>query len=140
MAKPANQAVEKWQSRAGAASQDYVEGARTTDRDQAQRAIAAKTVYQQALTESFGRDAYAKGLSRSGKGGWQAGVEQKGAANYPTGVSSELARSKYVTNSGRYDAARRAADSIPRAPRGSAANMQRVAAVATALRAVKVAK
>lgn len=140
MAKPANQAVEKWQNRTAASSQDYVEGARTTDRDQAQRAIAAKAVYQQALTESFGRDAYAKGLQRSGKQGWQAGVEQKGAANFPTGVSSELARSKYVSNSGKYDAARRAADALPRAPRGSAANLQRVAAVANAQRAVKVAK
>ena len=140
MAKSANEAVGKWQNRAGSASQDYVDGANSTDRDQAQRAIAAKAVYQQALTESFGRDAYAKGLSRSGKGGWLAGVTQKGAANYPTGVSSELARSKYVANSGKFDSARRAADSLPRAPRGSAANLQRVAAVANAQRAVKVAK
>ena len=140
MAKSANEAVAKWQNRAGSASGDYVEGARSTDRDQSQRAIAAKAVYQQALTESFGRDAYAKGLSRSGKQGWQAGVEQKGAANYPTGVSSELARSKYVANSSKFDSARRAADTLPRGPRGSAGNLQRVAAVANAQRAVKVAK
>lgn len=140
MARPASEAVTKWQNRAGAASQDYVDGARTTDKDQAQRGIASKQIWQQALQESFGRDAYAKGLQRSGKTGWLAGVEQKGANNYAGGVSSDIARQKYVTNSGRYDTARRAADSIPRGARGSAANLNRVAAVANALRAIKVGK
>ena len=138
--KSANEAVGKWQNRAGAASGDYAEGARTTDKDQAQRAIAAKTVYQNALTESFGRDAYAKGLTRSGKQGWLQGVEQKGAQNFSTGVSADIARNKYVQNSSKYDSARKAADSLPRQGRGSAANLARVAAVANALRAVKVAK
>ncbi len=138
--KTANVAVAKWQGRAAAAGGDYAEGARTTDKDQAQRAIAAKAIYQQALTESFGRDAYAKGLTRSGKQGWLAGVEQKGASNYGTGVGADVARNKYVTNSSKYDSARRAADSLPRGPRGSATNLARVAAVANALRAVKVGK
>lgn len=140
MAKTANTAVIKWQQRAAGASGDYSEGARTTDKDQAQRAIAAKTIYQQTLTESFGRDAYAKGLQKSGKAGWLEGVEQKGVSNYSTGVSAEIARSKYVTNSSRYDSARKAADGIARGPRGSAANLNRVTAVVNALRAVKVGK
>ncbi len=138
--KQASEAVVKWQSRAAGAGGDYAEGARTTDKDQAQRAIAAKAVYQQALTESFGRDAYAKGLQKSGKQGWLTGIEQKGAQNFSTGVSAEIARSKYVTNSSRYDGARKAADSLPRGARGSAQNLNRVAAVANALRAVKVGK
>lgn len=138
--KSANEAVTKWQTRAGSASGDYAEGARSTDKDQAQRAIAAKGVYQQALTESFSRDAYAKGLSRSGKGGWLAGVEQKGQQNFSTGVSADIARNKYVQNSSKYDSARKAADGLPRAARGNPANLNRVAAVAAALRAVKVGK
>ena len=140
MAKTASTAVLKWQQRASGAGSDYAEGARTTDKDQAQRAIAAKTIYQQALTESFSRDAYAKGLQKSGKAGWLAGVEQKGASNYSTGVSADVARSKYVSESGKYDSARKASDSIPRGPRGSAANLNRVAAVVNALRAAKVGK
>ena len=40
----------------------------------------------------------------------------------------------------KYDSARKAADSLPRQGRGSAANLARVAAVANALRAVKVGK
>lgn len=138
--KSANEAVSKWQTRAGAASTDYSEGARATDKDQAARAIAAKGVYQQGLQESFARNAYEKGLARSGKQGWLAGVEQKGAQNFSTGVSADIARNKYVQNSSKYDSARKAAESLPRGARGSANNLQRVAAVANALRAVKVAK
>jgi len=138
--KTANEAVAKWQNRAGAASGDYADGANSTDKDQAQRAIAAKQVYQQALTESFGRDAYGKGLLRSGKQGWLKGVQEKGQQNYSTGVSANGAREKYVANSAKYDSARGAANTLPRGARGSAGNLARVAAVANALRAVKVGK
>jgi hypothetical protein len=138
--KSANEAVVKWQSRAGSASGDYTDGARGTDKDQAARAIASKEVYKQGLNESFARGAYEKGLARSGKQGWLQGVEQKGAQNYSTGVSADVARQKYVSNSSKYDSARKAGDSLPRGARGSAQNLARVTAVANALRAVKVGK
>ncbi len=138
--KSANEAVLKWANRAGSAGGDYTQGAQTTDKDQAQRAIAAKANYQQALTESFSRDAFSKGLQKSGKSGWLAGVMEKGANNYSTGVTADSSRSKYVTNSSRYDAARKAADTLPRGPRGSAQNLNRVSAVMNSLRAVKVGK
>lgn len=138
--KSASEAVLKWQTRASGASQDYTEGARTTTRDQAANAIAAKTVYQQALTESFGRDAYAKGLQKSGKQGWLDGVQQKGGTNYATGVGSDIARNRYVTESARFDNARKAADNLPRGPKASQQNINRVIAVIQAQRAVKVGK
>ena len=138
--KTASQAGMKWATRAGGASTDYGEGARTTDKDQAAKAIAAKAIYQQALTESFGRDAYAKGLSKSGKAGWLRGVEEKGITNFATGVTSPGALAKYQAESAKYDGARRASDSIARGPRGSAQNINRVTAVVNALRAAKVGK
>jgi len=138
--KTASQSVAKWSERTSSASQLYVDGARSTDKDQAAKAIAAKEVYKSALNESFGRDSYAKGLQRSGRAGWLAGIEQKGGQNFATGVGTDSARNKYATNSGKYDAARNAAAGLPRGPRGSAGNLARVAAVANALRAVKVGK
>lgn len=138
--KSANEAVTKWQTRASSAGSDYAHGAQSTEKDQAARAIAAKIIYQQQLTESFARDAFAKGLQKSGRAGWLAGVTEKGVNNYSSGVSAESSRSKYATNSGKYDAARKAADSLPRGGRGSAQNLQRVNAVMTALRAVKIGK
>lgn len=138
--KTASVSVLKWQTRTSAASSDYVEGARTTDKDQAQKAIAAKEIYKQSLQDSFSKDSYAKGLQKSGKAGWIAGVEQKGQQNYLTGVSADTARSRYATESSKYDAARNAASTMPRGVKGSPQNLNRVATVVSALRAVKVGK
>lgn len=137
--KTASQSATKWATRTSAASGDYANGVATTDKDQAAKGIAAKEIYKAALTASFGRDSYAKGLQKSGKAGWQKGVQEKGAQNYSTGVSTAGAQSKYAENSGKYDSARNAAASLPRGAKGSAGNLARVAAVANALRAVKIA-
>lgn len=136
MAKSAQAVAEKFVSRAGAASGDYVQGSEQSGKDQAASAIAAKTVYQQALTASFTRDAYAKGLQKSGKGGWLRGVQQKGAERFAPGVAASAG--KYAQESGRYDAARGAASNLPRGVKGSPQNLQRVAAVVNAQRALKV--
>lgn len=136
----AQNASTKWQQRAGSSATEYASGAQNTDKDQSAKAIAAKTIYQQALTDSFGRDAYAKGLQKSGKAGWLAGVMEKGQNNYGSGVSASSSLSKYQVNSGKYDGARKAADTIARGPKGSAGNLQRVTAVVNALHATKIGK
>lgn len=138
MAKSAQEVSQKFVTRASAAAQDYVDGAKSTTKDQSARAIASKTIYQQALQESFGRDAYAKGLQKSGKQGWTDGVEKKGRDRYAPGVQDSA--SKYATESGRFDTARRAADNLPTGLKGSATNLAKVAAVMNALRAVKLGK
>ena len=136
MAKSASSVVQKFIERAGAASGDYVSGAQQTTKDQSARAIAAKAIYQQALTASFARDSYAKGLQKSGQAGWKKGVEEKGANRFAEGVA--VSGSKYATNSGKYDSARAASDSMPRGLKGSPTNLAKVAAVVSALRATKV--
>jgi len=138
--KTASQSVGKWAIRTSSAAQDYVSGAEETSKDQAVLAIAAEPIYQQALTESFSRKAFSKGLQKSGKQGWLKGVQEKGGQNFSTGVSTESAQQKYATNSGRYDQARQSADKLPRGPRGSQQNIARVTAVAMAQRNVKVGK
>lgn len=135
--RTAQESAVKWANRASGAATDYVEGAKKTSKDQSARAIAAKKIYQDALTASFGRDAYAKGLTKSGKAGWLNGVEKKGGSNYSTGVSAS--GSKYATNSAPFDTARNAAESMPRGLKGSQTNLDRVKAVVNALRAVKLA-
>ncbi|MBU6430905.1 MAG: hypothetical protein KGJ58_01665 [Patescibacteria group bacterium] len=134
--KTAQQVAEKFASRASAAAGDYVNGAMATTKDQAAAAIAAKEIYKQALTASFGRDSYAKGLQKSGKAGWQNGVKTKGSERFATGVSESA--TKYATNSGKYDSARAAASSLPRGLKGSETNLARVKAVVVALRTAKV--
>lgn len=129
----------KWQLRAGSALSTYAQGARDTQKDQSSAAIAAKANWFAGLTAANAADRFAKGLSRSGKQGWLSGVLEKGQQNYGTGVAAARALTKYTSNSGKYDAARGAAAGIARGPKGSAGNLQRVAAVVTALRAAKTA-
>ena len=136
MAKSAQSVVQKFIERAGAASGDYVKGAQETGKDQAARAIASKANYQQALTASFARGSFEKGLQKSGKSGWLDGVVKKGSMRFAEGVS--VSGNKYATNSGKYDSARAASDSMPRGLKGSPSNLAKVAAVVTALRAAKV--
>ncbi len=135
--RTAQASAQKFVERASGASGEYVSGASSTTKDQSARAIGAKEIYKSALTASFGRDSYAKGLQRSGKSGWLDGVTKKGAERYAGGVA--VSASKYATNSGKYDGARAAADSLPRGLKGSATNLARVSAVVAALRAVKIA-
>lgn len=134
--KTASQVAQKFVERASAASNDYVTGAEQTTRDQAASAIAAKEIYKQALTASFTRDSFSKGLQKSGKAGWLRGVKEKGGARYAGGVS--VSAGKYATESGKYDTARNAASSLPRGLKGSETNLARVKAVVTALRSAKV--
>ena len=133
--KTAQASVEKFITRASAASGDYVKGAQDTNKDQAARAIAAKAIYQQALTASFGRGSYEKGLQKSGKGGWLKGVVDKGGNRFGEGVS--VSGPKYATESGKFDAARNVSENMPSGLKGSATNLAKVAAVVSALRKEK---
>lgn len=138
--KTASTSSLKWARNAGNSSGDYENGVMSTTKDQANAAIAAKELYKQGVTEAIARGAFEKGLQKSGKAGWQKGVSEKGVANFSTGVMSDSARSDYATESAKYDGARNAAASMPRGPKGSAQNLQRVAAVVNATRAVKIGK
>lgn len=135
--RSAQESAQKFVDRASSASGEYVKGATSTSKDQSARAIGAKKIYQDALTASFTRDSYAKGLQKSGKAGWLDGVTKKGSERYAGGVA--VSAGKYATNSGKYDTARMAADNMPRGLKGSQTNLDRVKTVVTALRAVKVA-
>jgi len=135
--KSASQAAQKFVERAAVAGQDYVSGAEQTTKDQAALAIAGKANYAAGVQAAISKDSYAKGLQKSGKSGWLAGVKAKGAERFSSGVASSA--SKYATNSAKYDSARNAAASLPRGPKGSAQNLARVAGVVNALRAAKTA-
>lgn len=133
--KSASQSAQKFVDRASAASGDYVSGAESTTKDQAALAAASAPIYQQALQASFGKKSYEKGLQKAGKSGWLNGVRSKGGERFAGGVSASM--QKYATNSAPFDSARGAAASLPRGLKGSEANLARVKAVVTALRAAK---
>ena len=136
--KTAQQSAEKYASRASAASGDYVEGARTTTKDQNAAAIAAAEIQKQATIQALNDGRYVSGLRKAGKQKWLDGVTNKGSGRYGEGVSQ--AAPSYATESARFDSARGAAGNLPRALKGSPQNLQRVQAVVTALIKTKTGK
>lgn len=136
--KSAGSVADKYSSRAAAAAPDYIEGAQSTSKDQAALAAAAAPIYAQAVQQSIANKSFERGLQRSGKGKWLAGITQKGGGRFAEGVMG--AQSAYATESAKFDTARGAASSTPRAVKGSPANLQRVAVVVNALVAAKKTK
>lgn len=136
--KSAQQSAEKFTQRASAASGDYVDGARTTTKDQSAAAIAAAQIYAQATQAAITDGRYASGLQKAGKAKWLRGVTEKGGNRYGEGVSQ--AGPAYATESARFDGARAAAQSLPRGVKGSPQNLQRVAAVVSAQIKAKTGK
>jgi hypothetical protein len=78
----------KWAQRTSAASQDYVDGVRQTDKDPTSLAIQAIPRMRSRVLEAIDSGKVAAGLRRVGKAGWIAAVEAKGAANFSSGVSA----------------------------------------------------
>lgn len=134
--KSASSSASKFVERAGAATGDYVTGSQQTTKDQSVNAIAAAPNYAAGVQAAITRGSYAKGLQASGKAGWLKGITEKGQNRFGEGVASGA--SKYAQNSGKYDAARGAADALPRGPKGSEANFARAKAVGQALRKQKI--
>lgn len=136
--KSAQSVAGKWGTRASGASNEYVEGAKNTTKDQSALAIAAIPRMKTALNQAIDSGRVAKGLNASGKVGWQTGITTKGGGRYSEGVSSATAQARYSANSGAYDTARNAAANLPKGDKGSAVNLNRVSTVVNALHKQKV--
>lgn len=136
--KTAQQSSEKYASRAAGASNDYIEGAQKTSKDQSSAAIAAAAIYATQVQAAITDGRYAKGLQKSGKAKWLKGITDKGGNRYSEGVSG--AAPAYASESARFDGARGAASSLPRGVKGSPQNLQRVAAVVAAQIKIKLGK
>ena len=78
----------KWAQRTSAASQDYVDGVTSTDKDPTALAINAIPRMRQRVLEAIDSGKVAAGLRRVGKQGWIAAVQAKGATNFSSGVAA----------------------------------------------------
>jgi len=126
MAKTISQVVEKWARRAATAGPDYEAGIRGA-KNQAENAIAAKSLWFQAITAANQRDAFAKGLQKSGQAKWQRKSLEVGVPRWPQGV--DAAQPDYQAGFGPILDAINAAVLPKRLPKGDPGNLQRVAAI-----------
>jgi hypothetical protein len=133
--KPIEQSADKWQRRAAVAGEDYRKGVESPRTPWDTASSAAAGSYQQGVTQAAAQGRYAAGIRRAGAGKWQRNSMAKGPNRFAEGV--QLAVGEWQTGFAPYQTAISGLQLPPRGPAGSPQNLQRVTAVATALRAVR---
>jgi hypothetical protein len=136
--KPVSQLQDKYSRRAAAAAPDYADGVKNPKRDQAQAAIDAAATWAAGVQQAITNNAFAKGVGNAGSEKWARKATTVGAQRYPQGV--QAAGPDWSKNVQPYLEAIANVNFPPRLPKGDPANINRVAAVNTALRALKLSR
>ena len=136
--KPLGMVSEKWQRRASSAGQEYSEGVASPRRPWAASTAASEGNYEQGVQAAIGRKAFSKGVAAAGDAKWKERSETLGAGRFASGVSAS--GDEYTRGFSKYHQVLSSLNLPPRGAKGSPANLQRVAAVATALRNAKTNK
>lgn len=136
--KDVSRSAAKWATNAGAASGSYADGISNPRNDWQQATTAAHENYKQAVTKAAGNGSFARGVAKAGSAKWQAGAMSKGTARYSQGVA--VAQPDYATGVEPYLRVIESVSLPARKPKGDPSNIQRVAAIATALNAAKMGR
>jgi hypothetical protein len=130
-------AAAKFVRRAGEATQDYTEGVERSTKDQAANAIAARSLWEQQMSNSATKDRWARNLARAGNEGFKRGVRDKGGARYGPGVGAS--QGKYADRMGAVLSTISAVEIPARGLPASDGNFQRSRLIGQALNKLKVA-
>lgn len=130
--------ADKFAKRAAAAQPEYKAGVQDPAVPQQQAALAASELYNQAVVEAAGRDAFRKGVQSTPPDKWQRNAAGKGADRYAGGVTA--AKQDWAAGTEPYLRALAGLTLPARGLRRSAQNIARVVAVIDTLGAVKAAR
>lgn len=133
--KPLEQSSEKWIRRAQVAGPDFQAGVTNPRASWSAASSAADANYRQAVTAAAAAGRFAAGVRKAGDEKWRANSLAKGPSRFAEGV--QLAVGEWQKGFGPYQQTIAGVTLPPRGPTGSPQNIQRVAAIATALRQVK---
>ena len=134
--KSIDRSAQKFVQRASVAGQQYQEGIQNPKKSWSTATAAAEQNYVQGVTQAAQQGRFAAGVKLAGDSKWQQNSLSKGPARFAEGVA--LAQDSWAKGFGPYQAAIASLQLPARGPRGAPANLQRVTAVANALREVKV--
>jgi len=133
--KSADRVAEKWARVTPQRAEDYSLGVKSPRTSWANASTAANDRYKAGVTEAANANRYPKGIAATGDAGWSAKTLAKGPARFAEGVM--LSGPDYQEAVKPYLDVIAATQLPPRGPKGSPQNLQRVAAIATALRKKK---
>lgn len=114
---------------------EYAKGVKDPKEDWEKATKAAEGNYEEGVKAAIARKGFSKGVAKAGTESWQDGAINKGVDRYGPGVVAGA--DKYATNFAPYrDVIEKTA--LPkRYPKGDPRNIERVAAIAKALREKK---
>ena len=135
--KPLTDTSGKWGRRAGSAGPEYEQGVKNPKREWEASTKAAEVAYEQGVQAAIGRKAFGKGVTGK-QSRWQTKAAEVGSGRYGGGVQAAV--QDYEQGFAPYHQTISSLSLPPRGAKGSPQNLQRVAAVANALRARKVGK
>lgn len=136
--KDVSRSAQKWAERAGAASSDYVSGVQAPRADWQSATASSQENYKQAVTKAANEGRFARGVNAAGTQKWQQNAIAKGAQRFSSGVA--VAQPDYASGVEPFLRVIEAVSLPPRKPKGDPSNIQRVAAMATALHSAKTGR
>lgn len=134
--KSVDAAAAKYVSRASAAAPDYTNGVNNPRRDWAQSTSAADTTWASGVQQAVSNGSFKKGVNAAGTAKWQTKAATVGSQRFSSGVNA--AKGDYQARVQPYFDVLANLNLPPRQPKGDPSNINRVAAVAQALRTKKL--
>lgn len=134
--KPLATVVNNYVTRAGAAGPAYTAGVQAPRQPWAATTAASATTWANGVSAAVTDGRFARGVNAAGDAKWSSQCINIGAARYPGGVAA--GKNTYSAKISPYLTAIANLTLPPRLPKGDPANLQRVAAIDAALRALKL--
>lgn len=132
--KPVDQSSEKWSRRSAVAAPDYQAGVAAPRKPWAEASLNAAANYRQGVTAAANAGRYESGVKGAGNERWQMKSQTVGPGRFAEGV--QVAKGDWEQGFRPYHQTIASLALPARGPKGSPQNLQRVQAVATALRSV----
>jgi len=129
---------EKWARKAAQAAPDYEQGVSQPLTDWQQATTAAREAWAQGVQQAVQRNAFAAGVQRAGTQKWQQGALRKGARRFAEGVQVAQELGAWQQGFEPFAQVIQNTNLPPRGPKGDPRNIERVAAMARALREAKL--
>lgn len=128
--------AEKWSRVTPQRAQDYEQGVQNPRRQWQEATENASDTWETGIQKAAQNNRFKKGVTKAGNQRWQEGVQELGVRRFGEGV--QAARDRYRQGFEPYAQTIEQTQLPPRFPTGDPRNIERVSAIAQALRNKKV--
>jgi len=129
--------AKKWGTVTPPRAPDYEFGVKNPKESWEEKTGAAEGAYEEGISAAVADKRFGKGVAKAGQAKWEKKTVEKGVPRWPAGV--KIAQPDFEKGFGPYRDVIEGTELPPRYPKGDPRNIERVAAMAAALRAKKVA-